>query len=260
MNTHIKFRSGNFIAITLTVAILAGCGGGSSDESPQPTPAPLPTGTAEGFWGGTTSASRTISGVVTNSGEYWFIYTAAGNSAVAAGFIQGHGSSVNGQFSSGDLRDFNFEGIGVVSGSVSSTYTQKKSLNGTVTYPSLSQNGGFTSTYDAQYEVTPTLASLAGKYSGQTGSIGGAEFATLNILSNGSFTGSSGGCNYSGSVTPHTKGNIYDLTLTFGGGSCSYGTSKFTGISYYQKSTNQIYSAIVNKERSAGFLYIGTKL
>jgi hypothetical protein len=42
-----------------------------------------------------------------------------------------------------------------------------------------------------------------------------------------------GGCGFAGAATIHVKGNVYDVSVTFGGGHCSNGTSVVTGIAYY---------------------------
>ncbi len=76
------------------------------------SPPPPTTGTAEGLWRGTTNTGRSLTGLVLGSGEYWLIYSAAGNSAVLAGALQGNGTSQSGRFTSSNGIDFNFEGAG----------------------------------------------------------------------------------------------------------------------------------------------------
>ena len=253
-----KIRNLSAIYVISAVATLTGCGGGGGSDNPTPTPTPTPTTSAEGIWDGTTNITRDISGIVTNTGEYWVIYTVEGNSNILAGFIQGNGGSGNGQFSSNNLRDFNFEGLGVLSGSVSANYMEKEKLDGSVNYPSLSQTTNFSSTYNPDYEITPTLAAVAGNYTGSLGSEAGPEFGTLNIAETGSFTATgSSGCMASGNIAPNDVGNIYDVTLTFNGGVCALGTETVSGVAYY--SSGQILVALINNGRTVGALYLGTR-
>jgi hypothetical protein len=62
----------------------------------------------------------------------------------------------------------------------------------------------------------------------------GLEAVTVSISSLGAITGmDAGGCGFAGAATIHVKGNVYDVSVTFGGGHCSNGTSVVTGIAYY---------------------------
>jgi hypothetical protein len=61
-------------------------------------------------------------------------------------------------------------------------------------------------------------------------------------------------------VAPRHRGCLlFDLTVTFGGGVCSNGTSTVTGIGYFDASTKRIYGAAPNSSRTDGFLFVGTK-
>lgn len=247
--------------LTILLALtLSACGGGGGGGGSTPAAPSAPAQTAEGLWSGTTSTSRTITGVVLDTGTYWVLYSSANNSATIAGVIEGTGTSLNGGFSSSDAKDFNLEGLGVNNATVSATYNVKQTLNGSVTYPSLNQSSTFISTYNAAYDQTPSLATIAGTYSGSAAVIGGSESATVTVSSAGGVNGTGAdGCQFTGTAAPHAHGNIYDLSITFGGGACINGTSTVTGVGYFNATTKTLYSAALNSARSNGFIFVGTK-
>jgi len=216
--------------------------------------------TAEGLWSGTTSTSRYMSGIILDTGTYWVLYSVANNPNIIAGVVQGTGSSLNGIFSSSDAKDFNLEGLGIHDGTISASYVSKQSFNGSITYPSAYQTSTFTSTYNSAYDQTPSLASLAGTYTGSVVVASVTETVWVVISSSGGVSGSgTSGCTFSGSAAPHAKGNVYDLSITFNGGACSNGTSTVTGIGYLNTTTNRLYAVALNSIRSNGFVFVGAK-
>lgn len=224
-------------------SILVACGGGSST-----TAAP----TAEGFWNGTSGSGRSASGVVMDDGTIWLLYSKVGDSNVLGGAVQGASISNNGSFSSANAKDFNLEGFGTLNAPITGSYTARQSLNGT------ESNVSFSLTYDSTYEQRPSLADITGAYTGLSYGVGASDVATLNIAASGAISGSSKGCNYSGTVAPHAKGNIYDVSVTFGGGVCALGTSQVSGVVYLSPQ-KVIYALGLNTARTGGFIFSGTK-
>lgn len=110
------------------------------------------------------------------------------------------------------------------------------SLSGTVTQngldATLTDQKGDTQTaslnFDNNYNIPSSLPTLAGTWSSAAGSFS----LTLNIQSNGAFTGSdSSGCTYSGSFgLIDTSFNAYSENYTV---SCSSGSSTFSGLSNF---------------------------
>lgn len=82
-----------------------------------------------------------------DDGTYWLLYTSMGNTAVLGGAVQGHSTSANGNFTSADGVDFNFEGLGINSFTFAGTYVQKSTLGGTLTAP------GVTFTVSTMYDT-----------------------------------------------------------------------------------------------------------
>lgn len=250
---------------------LAACGGGGSSSTtsttgvsaappPVAAPAPPPSPTAEGLYVGTTSNLRTVTGIILDNGTYWVIYTSAGNPSLIAGVIEGTGTSKFGSFSSSDARDFNLEGLGISNGIVSGSYFAKQSLSGIVTYTGSNQTISFSAGYSPAYELTPSIATIAGTYIGTAAVLGSIEAATGTISPSGALSGrGTSGCQFAGTIAPHAKGNVYDVSVTFGGGVCSNGTSTVTGIGYFDEATRRLYGMALNSERSNGFIFVGTK-
>lgn len=244
--------------LSATVLALTACGGGDDSSA---TPVTTPTGTAEGLWLGTTDTNRAITGLVLDDGTYYVLYSQVGNPSAIGGVVQGHGTSNNGSFTSTDARDFNMEGQGVLDATVSGSYMIDQWLNGTVMYTS----GGataFTSTYDSQYDLPPSLTALAGTYTGQVVLSQGVENAVVTVSGSGAVAGiGESGCTLTGNASPRTNGNVFDISITFGGAPCYFAGQTFTGHAYYDSDIGdkRLYAAAPNATRTDGVLFIGVK-
>jgi hypothetical protein len=244
----------NVIAPLLVAAAFVGCGGGGV-ESTSTAPS---TATAQGLWTGTTSTNRTVTGIVLSDGSYYVLYSPAGSPTLIAGVVQGNGASAAGSFSSSNGKDFNLEGYGVLPAAVAGSFTTKQSFSGTITY-SPATSTTFTTVYDADFEVTPTLAALAGTFTGQVASSAGTQTATVTIASSGAISGSSSGCAISGTVSPRSDGNAYNVSLTFGPAPCALTGQTLTGGAYFRSATKRLYAVAPNSGRTDGVLFVGTK-
>jgi hypothetical protein len=252
------FKVTRSFSVFAAAVALASCGGGGGSSSGV-APPPPDLGTAEGLWNGTTADGRSFSGLVLDDGTYWFLYSAAGNTAVFAGAVQGTSTSSGGKFTSSNGLNFSFEGAGILSFTMSGTYTANAQLGGTLTYASGTNT--FTSSYDTDYDLLPSLATIAGNYSGQAVTVNSAvEATTVMVASGGAITGTSaGGCSFTGSAMPRASGNVYDITVTFGGGVCDNGTGTVTGVAYYVAAKNELIGTALNSARTNGFIFVGTK-
>lgn len=243
----------------LGLMALAACGSGGGNDA-APAEASGPISSAEGLWIGSTSTSRTVTAFVLNDGTYWMLYSVPHVSALIGGFVQGTGSSLNGSFSSSDGIDFNVEGNGINPTTLSASYMSKQSFNGSVTYPILNQAFTFTSTYNSDYDQTPSVSALAGTYTGIASTGGSTELTAIVISSPGVLAGTgTGGCHFVGTVVPRSKGNLYSLAVVFGGGACTNGTASVTGVGYFDASAKRLYAATLNNARSVGLVFVGTK-
>jgi hypothetical protein len=196
---------------------------------------------------------------VLDDGTYFFFYSVPVNPNVIAGVVQGNGTSNNGSFTSANARDFNLEGLGVLSATIAASYIVRQSLNGSITYPGPSV-ATFTSIFDPAYDTTPSLASLAGTYTGQAGSVGGVQSATVTVAANGVFTGvEADGCSFTGTATPRGRGNIFDQSVTFGGAPCEFAGSTLVGIAYLDVPNHRLYGAAPASNRTNAVIFSGTR-
>jgi len=246
----------------VTVVTPAPGGGTSSAVTFTIQSPPASTGTAEGWWKGTSSTGRSLEGLVLGSGEYWFIYSAVNNSAVIAGLSQGNGTSQNGRFTSSNGIDFNFEGAGNSPVTVDATYVEEKTFNGAVKYTGTTNELTFTTNYYFDYRL-PSQAPPLGPWITTTFSGTSysslTEYTEMTIASSGELTGvSASGCRFAGTIAPSTEANYYNVTVTFQGGACVNGTGTVAGIALFDFYPRRLTSAAVNSTRTSGYLFVGT--
>lgn len=241
---------------SLLLLSLSACSGGG--DTPMPSPTALPAAPAEGLWIGSTNTNRTVTGIVLNDGVYWFLYSVVGNPTIIAGVVQGDSSSQNGTLTSSNAMDFSVErGIPpTLTASINGNYTVKQSLNGTVSYQNTQDT--FTTTYDSDYELSPDINAVAGTY---IGPVAVNETAEVTVFSTGLISGksqTSPACTITGSFSPRTQGNVFDVIITFGGQStCGNGSDTVRGVAFFDAGT--LYSAALNADRTNGVVFIGTK-
>jgi hypothetical protein len=233
----------------------AACGGGYSESNPSSLPQHTAT-SAEGRWTGTTSTGRAVAGLVFEDGSYWLFYTAKGNPIVLAGLIQGTGTSHSGSFGSSTTRDFNLEGAGIRAATMRGSYVPNQSFQGTIAFFN-GDTESVTSTYDGDSKSAANLNLVAGTYSELRSD---NHTVTVTVDAAGTLSGhASDGCTFAGTLSPRAKGNVFQTSVTFGGGACRQGTKTVTGVAFYNAATNRLYSAALNNARTTSFLFLGTK-
>jgi hypothetical protein len=233
--------------------LLAACGGGGGDSAPAPAPTPSPS--AAGQYIGTVN-NRQTTALVLDDGRFYTQYSVVGQPGVIAGVVAGTVASSDGKLSNGAGSDYNLEGQGVVPVTVSGTYVAKQSINATTTYSPTVQstlNGSF----DQTYNTTPTQAAVTGTFVGSSASPGFlSDVATITADANGNITGQGTNCAFTGSIKPHASGNVYDVSLTFGAGSCLFPNTTATGIGVLSGS---VIHAFVQTPSKQGILFLGSK-
>ncbi len=206
---------------------------------------------------GSTSESRSVTGFVLDDGTYWILYSIPNASSFIAGVVQGTGSSLGGSFSSSNGIDFNVEGQGINSTALSASYMVKQSFNGSVSYPTLNQTFTFTSSYNADYDQSPSVSAIAGTYVGIASVAGSDELTTVVVNSPGVIAGAgNSGCKFFGTVEPRARGNLYDLSVSFSG-LCPSATSSVAGVAYFDSSAKRLYVAALNQSRTNGLIFTG---
>ena len=250
---------GTCSASAQTCAGDSGGGGGGGGGGPVVTPPVVaPATNANGIFKGSTGTGRTVLGVVLDDSQVWVLYSVAGNASVIAGALQGTANVSGGTLTSSNIRDFNLEGLGINDASVAATYVTGQSLNGVVTYSNTTVS--FASTFDAAFNTATDPALIAGTYTGQAATAGGTDTGSLSVSSGGDIAGVSAlACRYSGRISPRPSGNVYDLSVTFAGGTCSNGMATVNGIAYFDAATSRVWAAALNTGRTNGFVFLGTK-
>lgn len=187
------------------------------------------------------------------------MYSADQNPSFITGALLGDTTTQSGNTISSSAKDFNVErpGVPVFDATLSGDYTTKQTLDGTI----LDQIGGkmiFTTTYDADYELVPDINAVAGTY---TGLVASNETATVTVLVTGGLSGvSATGCQFTGFVSPRNRGNVFDVTMTFGPqNSCSNKTQTVNGVAFYDAGTKKLYSAALNGTKTNGIVFLGTR-
>jgi hypothetical protein len=194
--------------------------------------------------------------LVLDDGRVYSLYSVIGDPSTIAGGVVGSATSSNGTISNGSGLDYNLEGQGVNAVTFSGTYAAKASLNTTITYTNGTKTV-FTGTFDSSYNTAPTQAAVTGTFKGSAvTNLGSDTNVTITADANGSISGTGTGCAFTGTIKPHASGNVYDVTLNFGGGSCAYPNTSATGVALLNGS---VMHAELQTPAKAGVLFLGSK-
>lgn len=109
----------------------------------------------------------------------------------------------------------------------------------------------FTSSYSTAYDTTPTIANLAGFYTGQIGDSLGMQTANITVLADGTFTGT---------ATVRTNGNVFNQSMTLGGAPCLFAGSTLQGIRHLDIPARRLYTAAPNSLRTDAAIFFGAKI
>lgn len=237
-------------AATLCVA-LAGCGGGDDGSNNNNNNDPEPT-VAEGLYRGTTSDSRELSALLLDDGSYWVLYSGAGV-PTAGGGLQGTGRVDGTLFTSSRGKDFSLT-EGMRDAAISATYKAGQRFKGSVTF-----DGGetftFDATYDDDYAATASLSQVAGAHAGVAYTVDGSLPTVVTIADDGTLVGTRGSCTITGTIAPRSHGNVYDLSLSFGGATCIVLGATVEGVALIDSATGLVTASALNGDRSVGFIF-----
>lgn len=247
------FQRTGLIALAAAATLTACGGGGSSDSTPLPPQVPS---TAEGIWKGSTSTGHGGVVLVLENGDTWGLYGT--NSNIPSGALHGHTESNAGKLF-GTGRAFDFNSGTQAPGGYNGTYT----VNGTIDV-SLPGSLRFTGSYDAAYGQAATPAAVAGAYAGGVLVSGASPQAvTVAISASGALTiPAIHGCSASGSLVPRASGkNVYDVTVTFSGATCTVPSgTPIKGVGYYDAASHRLFTAGLRASEDAGFMFMGSKM
>lgn len=203
-----------FLTSLLLISALTGCGGGGSDID-YSAPKPI-----DGIWRGSieldSQSSIPAVGVVLETGEYFF---ATGTSY--AGIAFGSAKSVWDRVNSADmvLYDQNLKHIrtGSSTGTVAPSVRLSLVLSNTDPLTGVNYSNKADLSFDKEYNTVPSLAAIAGSYSG---AYPGRRLDEQPISyayavdSAGNLSGDWGTCRITGKLSPQNTKNTYSLKLT----------------------------------------------
>jgi hypothetical protein len=237
------------------LALLSACGGGGGDPAPA-----APSSTVAGLYFGTAdpNGTRFFDALLLSNGR---MYGMLGTGAALQKVFLGTGTLTATGFNStaGAILDTQ-SGVTTTSGAVTLTGTPKTSIAGSVTGTGVAAT--FTSSYNTGFEGTASLANLTGVYGGIFAGLefGGAGL-TLTVNAAGAFSGTGSGCPHTGTLTPNSGANVYDVSITFGPGCPRIG--QMTGHARLQPATLTAAATLtmfaVNNAYSDAWIFFGPK-
>ncbi len=190
-------------------------------------PATNPTeGEAQGFYSGTSfiMGSSFYTVVMPNDMYYAFYgWPEDDPELYTHNLLTGQGHSASGKFT-GDMTNFFFD-VGVPV-SLAAQYVPGVSMTGSIVV----KLNGYETKFEAtalpasqfEWDTPANLAHIAGNWQGGE--------ADITVEPDGRFTGNSGGCTLSGTITPDSSNkNFFDLTITYAGDPCTYNVANQTG-------------------------------
>ena len=231
-------------AACTVLAGLAACGGGGDGNEPPTPPAPVQHVIPEGIWLGNSTTNRTVSLLMWASGNFYLTYSAVGDPNVVTGFTQGTGTAEDSAFTSSSGVDFNTETNTINLGPrVTGNFALRQTFTGALSLiPGRPPDLSFATAFSNTSDQAPSLANLATTYTGQVTTMSGPRNATLTITTLGSFSGTDAlGCTFTGTVTPRSRGNAYDMAWTQGGAPCALALRSFSGIAYADSAARRLY-------------------
>lgn len=265
--------------------MLSACGSGSSSSSGTTSPGTVvtpPTTTApsgvQGSWRGVinspTPSARVLETDVLDDGTVWMAYSTANDPAQtdallnAAGVIKGSGTPDldTGTFHVTSAREISLEDNTRTSINIDASFVTGSSLSGSITRDAgapptaLVSPADFSTLYRTAYNNNLTLAHLAGTYQGSVTTNLGKHSAALTLDGAGALTGNdSTGCTITGTATPRSRGNIFDLALAFGteGGCGGNAGTAFTGILSLEAGRAGVMA--MDTDLKKAFLFVGNR-
>lgn len=202
--------------VAVCCATLVACGGGSG---------PGPVASLAGLYEGSGGSNRASELLVLDDGRYYLVYGLSSVSAApVGGVVLGDGSASGSTFASSNAHDFNLLSRTLLTGMLSSTVVPKASAS-TVLARSDTSTATFAGTFNGASDADASATALMGTYGGEFAGLGGTDASVLSVDDLGVVAGTtSASCTYVGLALPRSRGNAYDLSLTFGTGCANAGT------------------------------------
>jgi hypothetical protein len=189
-------------------------------------------GQAQGVYSGTASSGYSFSTIVLPNDKFYGIYgTITGNLFYVYGMVTGQGTSGNDTYTA-NVTDFFYTGQNF-SDTLTATDVPGSSVSGTITENGtpITFNGTAPTMSSFNYNTAASVSAISGTWSGTL--LDGVT-TTVTVNSNGTVTGSSSGCSFTGTVASDGSGkNFYDVSLTFGASPCEFPNQTASGVGVY---------------------------
>ena len=249
-----NFKS-KFSTLVLALFLVAcgGGGGGSSSSAPANV-------SASGVWQGIASSGYIGDLIVLPDNRFYNIYgvgTVGGGLAVV-GFDYGTATS-SGSSLSGPFTEYVSDGK-AYAGSMAATVVANTSITGSSSYAN--GNKGTFAFYPLglfTYNTPAVLSAITGQWSGTllTG-----PSAIILVSTAGAIAGTSSGCVFNGTVSPDPSVNYFNVSITFGAGSCALPGQTVSGIALNYKTnvgTTQLIIAVTNSANTVGTAFFAQR-
>lgn len=263
------------LALTaLAAVVLTACGGGGDDNNSStaaPAPAPVATtpapttptitASAEGVYEGNYPGGLTHLTLVTDTSRMFTVLgTTTGGVFAISRFLEAPGASNNGAYTATGVRAYG-AGASTAEGTFTGTYAPGTSLNGTLLLDGVSTTLSGTALVNTtyNYNTAAKLANVAGAWS-LTG-VDGAK-VTLAVGADGKFTGTSGACAVTGSLTPRPSGkNVFIFSVVSGVAPCPRPNEVINGVAveFSIGSVPQLIAAGSTETRVNGIGWVGAR-
>ena len=213
---------------------------------------------AEGLWLGYTGDDRIAVSVVSEGGDGYVFYTNTAQTEWAGVGVTRLENSSAGVLSS-FARDFSWEFSDIFDLTISGSVSGDR-FTGNLDY-GINGANSFDLTYDDVYEDTADIANLVGSYSGIGGSGFGQEGVQFVINEEGRYAGiSEYGCEANGYLAPRSRGNIFDVSISFGPEPCTYANQTLMGNALYHPELNYLFMAAPEPTFTGGIAVIASKI
>ncbi|MDX1805363.1 MAG: hypothetical protein R3292_14945 [Alcanivorax sp.] len=247
------------LILATSAIVLTACGGGGGGDGSSGNDATAKVSAPAGLYAGKTDTNRDVKGIVRSNGDVWFVYSDLDSPLAdgVEGIITGNGTATNSGFTI-TAKDYQFYYDSIVDASITSSYIAGQYINADIKESSGAQSAVLS--YDSDFDATPSLATLAGSYNGESMTmVGLSGTPTVVISADGSVNASdSSGCIIDGTAAVATDGNYYTVTLkTHDMSECdaSYRGVTTKGIAYLNSNNGHLYIATKNDAGTLGYAF-----
>ena len=256
---------------TFASVLLAACGGGGASVSTAPptssptpvTTTPAPSSSISGVYDGNTNTGQPITALLQEDGSYFIVYSNASAPQTVQGAIVGTGNLSGSSFSSSNGLDLNLVGTASQTPrpvTLSASYVQQQSFNGSLSYVTSGTTATFTSVFNNPYATLPSIAALAGVYTGTIATKDLSEDVILTIAQDGTLSGQlSCGCKINATLAPRSDGMAYVATLSMVGGDHLLSNKTVAGNVYLDAAHKRLYIVGNIVGTTEGAIFVGTK-